>query len=114
MSEQPTAEQESAYLERAFSLTRQLELGTEAVEVLGAVHDRLTEVLRLPAWQQGAALRALVADLYDDLQDETAALQETMAALEALEQDQAAADVLREWRAFLERADTDAPMTPAA
>ncbi len=33
--------------------------------------------------------------------------------VEALEQDQAAADVLREWRAFLERADPAAPpMTP--
>ena len=43
-----------------------------------------------------------------------AALQATMAAIEALERDQAAADVLGQWRAFLERADAEAPMTPAA
>ncbi len=37
-----------------------------------------------------------------------------MAELTALEQDQAATEVLAQWRAFLERADTGAPMTPAA
>ncbi len=102
MSDDQTTEQELDYLARVQALTDEINGRCQAIELACDIRDGLAEALEGRSWAQVRALHALIVTYAGE---ELAALQVAMAAMDALERDEAAQETLTAWQAFLARAE---------